>query len=285
MQHDEPIYLGKSDIKSAFRLVSLSCQCWPWLIMMAMNPVTKVWQYFIDKCLPFGASISCAVFQRFSDVLRHIVQFRTAKRSISNYLHDFLFIAYKRIICNEMINTFIHTCSEISVPVAFDKTEWACTQITFLGILLDGLHMLLAIPEDKRIKAINSLNKFIDKKKATTKDLQALCGYLNFLNKAIYSGRVFMCHMYSKYAIHWKSHKASSKSKLYKLKPFHHVKLDREFKADCKIWLQFLTDENLQLVVNRPMLDLVEYQTAQELKFYSDASAASDLGFSCIYGK
>ena len=62
---EEPIYMGKSDIKSAFCLVPLSILCIQWLVMCAQNPVTKVWQYFIDKCLPFGASISLRSFRNF----------------------------------------------------------------------------------------------------------------------------------------------------------------------------------------------------------------------------
>ena len=105
-----PLFLGKSDIKSAFHLVPLAMGCWRWLIMMAINPKTRKTQYFVDKCLPFGASISCAIFQRFSNALSFIVQFRIPRRSLVNYLNDFLFIAYSRKLCNEMISCFINIC-------------------------------------------------------------------------------------------------------------------------------------------------------------------------------
>ena len=39
-----------------------------------------------------------------------------------------------------------------------------------------------------------------NKKKATIKELQLLCGYLNFLAKAIVPGRTFIRKMYSKFA-------------------------------------------------------------------------------------
>ena len=194
-----PIFLGKSDIKSAFRLVPLSMLSWAWLVMAALNPKTRKWQYFIDKCLPFGASISCAIFQRFSDALRFIIQFRTSRRSLTNYLDDFLFIAYSKKLCNDMISKFVSLCKEVGVPLAFEKTEWVSTQIVFLGILLDGARMILGIPEDKCHKVVNMLNKFMEKKKTMVKDLQALCSYLNFLTKAIHPGRTFLRRMYSKY--------------------------------------------------------------------------------------
>ena len=66
------VYSGKTDVKSAFRIVPLLWKCWPWLTMFAVNPLNGKIQYFVDKCLPFGASISCSHFQRMSNALKHI---------------------------------------------------------------------------------------------------------------------------------------------------------------------------------------------------------------------
>ena len=72
-----PVYLGKADALSAFRVLPLSWASWRWLVMKAHNPKTSRWQFFVNKCLPFGASISCSHYQRFSDALRHLTEFRT----------------------------------------------------------------------------------------------------------------------------------------------------------------------------------------------------------------
>ena len=74
------IFARKSDIKSAFRILGLAKRCWKWLVMKAQDPVSGVWFYFVDKCLPFGASISCALFQEFSDALCYLVEVRTKVR-------------------------------------------------------------------------------------------------------------------------------------------------------------------------------------------------------------
>ena len=144
-----PIFLGKTDVQSAFRLIPLSALCWAWLVMVAKNPATQKWQYFTDKCLPFGASISCAIFQRFFNALCHIAKVKSGRKSITNYLDNFLFVAYTQMLCNSMIQGFLNMCDRIGVPIAEDKTEWACTIITFLGILLNGTNMTLGIPEEK----------------------------------------------------------------------------------------------------------------------------------------
>ena len=43
------------------------------LVMKAKHPKTGKIYYFVDKCLPFGSSISCAIFQAFSNAISHIV--------------------------------------------------------------------------------------------------------------------------------------------------------------------------------------------------------------------
>ena len=70
------IFSGKSDMKSALRLLGLLPKCWAWLIMRAKNPITDEWCYFVDKCLPFGVSISCALFQCFSNALCHLMEYK-----------------------------------------------------------------------------------------------------------------------------------------------------------------------------------------------------------------
>ena len=87
----------------------------------------------------------------------------------------------------------------------------------------------------------------MSKRKATIQDLQKLCGFLNFLTKAIHPGRVFTRRMYAKYT-HIIDLKMVGESHMtpkfqYKLKKHHHVQLDNEFKFDCAIWLEFLQSE------------------------------------------
>ena len=180
-----PIYMGKTDVQSTFRVAPLFKASWAWLIMKAENPITGKIQYFVDKCLPFGASISCALFQEISDVLKFIIEFRTkSKKTVTNYLDDFLFLAYTLNRCNYLIAKFLKLCSEVGVPISEEKTEWATTRIVFLGMLLDRYWMLICVLEEKRVKVMNMLQLLINKKKSTVKQLQELCGFLNLLNRA-----------------------------------------------------------------------------------------------------
>ena len=195
-------------------------------------------------------------------------------------------------MCNHLIREFLRLCEEIGVLVATEKTEWADECIVFLGVLLDGRHLMMRLPLEKRLKALTMLRTFIDKRKATVKELQELCGYLNFLCKVIFPGRPFIRRMYVKYSNVLKvPHPRNADDTChiitnYKLKLHHHVRLDAEFKANCKVWIDFLdVDKGLQEIVNCPMIDLLSPDlTSTEICFYSDASAGKMRGFvGCIY--
>ena len=207
------IFASKSDLKSAFRILGLSKRSWRWLIMKAQDPQTGIWMYFVDKCLPFGSSISCALFQCFSDALCHLTETRLqVKHRVTNYLDDFLFIARTLIQCNAMVRQFL------------DKTEWATDLIVFLGILLNGRELSLAIPLEKKDRAIELLTDMKSSKKTTVKQLQKLCGFLNFLCKVIFPGRTFVRRMYSKFSnvINVKG-MAPRNAEEYKLRQHHHM--------------------------------------------------------------
>ena len=110
------IWYGISDLKSAFRLVPLMKKRWILLVMKAKNLITNKWCYFVDKCLPFGSSISCRIFQRFSNALAHITNFKLKHipdKGITNYLDDFLKLALSEALCNEMIQMFHTVCEAL----------------------------------------------------------------------------------------------------------------------------------------------------------------------------
>ena len=183
------VYSRKTDIKSALRLVPLLQSCWKWLIFKARDPNSKEWKFFVDKCLPFGASISCVIFQHISDALKHVIEFRvSAQGDIANYLDDFLFIALMFLCCNFIISQFLLLYQEVGIPIVEEKTVWGTLRIVFLGVLLDGYILSLAVPMEKRNKAREILQSMVDRKKVMVKDLQSLCSLLNFLYKPIFLG-------------------------------------------------------------------------------------------------
>ena len=249
-------------MKSAFRHVPLQILDFCLLLMRAKNPETRKYYWFVEKCLPFGSSISCKIFQDFSDAVAFIVMKKTRKENV-NYLDDFLFIALMKNYCNQQLQVFIDICKEINFPVSMEKTEWACQLIVFLGLLIDNVHQMVCIPRDKIERAKEMLQKILSskKRKATVLNIQRLAGFLNFLCKCVVPGRPFTLRLY---AI------VSSK-----LKPYHHVKIPQDVIQDMKIWQRFLESPNCYC---RPFLDFQEW-TTEDIVMYSDAAKSLERGF------
>ena len=189
---------GKSDMSIAFLNVPLRVLDFLLLLLKAEHPTTGKIYFFVDKCLPFSASISCAIFQKFSDSVSYLVTFRTKKENI-NYLDDFFFVAWLKMLCNCQVNTFLEVCSEINFPVSLEKIFWATERLIFLGLPLDMERQLICILLEKIVKALEFIRYFLNEnnKKATVLQLQKLTGFLNFLGRCIIPGRAFTRRMYT----------------------------------------------------------------------------------------
>lgn len=130
--------LGKSDIKNAFRLLPVAVKDFEQLGFCFNN------RYYFDKALPFGCSISCATFEKFSTFLEFAVRRRSPVGELLHYLDDFLFGGRKNTKDCELIMGHFELCmSELGVPVAKEKTEGPTTIICFLGLELDSDEMVV----------------------------------------------------------------------------------------------------------------------------------------------
>ena len=126
------IHFGKTDLVSAFRILPIRPDQIHLLLLKANNPLVQQIVFFIDKCLPFGASISCAHFQLFSDALAAIIEFKLKVR-VTNYLDNFLFMSQSEEQTNRPVRSFLELCETLGCPVSEEKTEWSSVQIVFFG--------------------------------------------------------------------------------------------------------------------------------------------------------
>ena len=248
--------ISRSDISRAFCNVPLSPKQWPLLIMKAANPKNGKVYYFVDKCLPFGSSISCRIFQEISSAIAYLVKEKSHGCPNLSYLDDFFFCALMKCFCDQQVQTFLDLCKDIGFPVTMEKTEWGSTFMTFLGLLLDTERGLVCIPLEKIKKALDMIEYFLNKKnkKCTVLELQRLCGFLNFLCKCIVPGRAFLRRMYANIPA--------------KLAAHHHLVITAENRMDLQIWKTFLLQPD---VFYRPFADFKQL-TALEIDMYSDAS-------------
>ena len=260
--------LGKSDMKSAFRHFGIRKADWKYLVMKAKSPLDGLWYYFVDKCMPFGGAISCSHFQRFSNAVSHIVTALTQKENI-NYLDDYLFIAYLKQMCNDQLECFIVVCQQINFPISEEKTVWGTTMITFLGYLLDTRRQKIFIPKEKVEAALLIIRDILGRKskKTTLKEMQRLCGILNFFSRCIVPGKAFNRRLY---AI----------TKGLRL-PHHHAKITAEAVLDLRTWETFLGHQE---AFSRSFADFSHTWYAKDIDMYSDSSRNPYLGCGGVSG-
>lgn len=184
-------FIAKCDIKSAFRLLPICPGDFDLLGFMFDD------MYYIDKCLPMGCSVSCKVFEEFATFLNWLAIIKShVDTLIDYYLDDFIFAGHNASVCKDTMSTFHSICHDIGVPLAEDKTVGPTTCLTFLGLEIDTIEMLVRVPHPKCVELQNLLKQLSPLKKVTLKQLQSVLGKLNFFTRAIRPGRAFVRRLY-----------------------------------------------------------------------------------------
>lgn len=124
--------LAKTDIASAFRILPVHPDDHE-LLGIQFNG-----DFYYDKCLPMGCSISCSIFETFSTALQWIACTKFGVPTMLHILDDFLFLGPPdSSICKLALHQFMSMCDVLGVPIKGEKTEGPSTTLIFLGIELD----------------------------------------------------------------------------------------------------------------------------------------------------
>lgn len=217
--------LCKMDLSSAFRLLPIHPSDFPLLGICFQE------KYYFDRCMPFGCSIACSSFEKFSSFLHWLVAQKSQNYNIIHYLDDFLFVGEQNTLqCSKLAEMFMLTCSELGVPINDKKTEGPCTRLSFLGLGIDTIDKVIFIPDNKVAELRSKLSSITSSKKVTLKEMESLCGSLNFFAKAIPGSRAFNRRFYN--------------TTIGIRKHYHLIKVTQAVKEDARIWLTFLDQYN-----------------------------------------
>ena len=168
--------LAKADIKSAFRLLPVSPFDFELLGFKFEG------KYYFDKCLPFGCSISCALFEKFATFLEYLVRQSVPSGNLEHYLDDYLGGgAANSSECEVLIKAFHSQCNTLGVPLANKKCLGPVTELVFLGLELDSVMMQVRVPIDKVDHLCAMINEILQHSRIKLKSLQSLIGSLNFM--------------------------------------------------------------------------------------------------------
>ena len=250
-------FMGKTDIKNAFRIVPIHPNDY--------NVLGMIWKekYYYDKCMPMGCSSSCSTFELFSSALEWIARDKLKINHLIHVLDDFFVVAPTSALCEKQITLFVEMCHYLGVSIAPEKTFGPSNVLSFVGIELDATKFEARLPEDKIEKCKQLISDFLKRKKATLKEVQSLVGLLNFACSVIVPGRAFLRRLID-LTIGIKS-------------PSFFIRLKKEVKEDLKVWQDFLVAYN-----GVSMFHDDRWYNSKYLNLYTDASGA--LGFGAIFG-
>ena len=152
-------HMAKEDFKSVFhnvpmcfnnlKLLSNKVQgqffYWYMLTFWGINPVCHFWRYINSYPL---------------DPLVH-------------YVDNFFTVHPVPHVCSRIMSSFKKVCHEIGMPISLEKVVGPVQIIQFLGLTIDTVSMVIKVPEDKRADILETLQKMIQKRKATSLQLQS----------------------------------------------------------------------------------------------------------------
>lgn len=211
--------------------------------------------FYLDKCLPMGCSLSCSLFELFSTSLQTALLKKFSFLSVSHILDDIIFISPANSpLCKQQLSTFLAIASFVGIPIKASKTIPPSTCVPIHGILVDTVQMEARLPLDK-LRCLSDLVISFSKKRTVKLRLwQSLLGHLSFACRVIRPGRPFLRRMFNLLQ--------------GRTNPNHFIRVPRHVRSDCEIWQHFLSEFN-GISILAPLAPL----DSGQLQLYSDASS------------
>ena len=254
-QQGQGCYMAKGNVKSAFKLAPIKFEDLECLGIFFEG------KFYVDLTLPFGSSISCAIFEDISTLIHWIFEQQTRKPFL-HYLDNY-FMCFRTLQgCWVAYKGMQAVAGNIGLPLSPEKLVPPTQCLTFLGMGIDSVKMIIIVPQDKKLDIFKHLKRVLAASKVLARDLQSLAGKLNFITKAVPQGRAFSTKIYWSFK---------------ELKPTWHVSVTREIKKDLQMWIVFLQEYG--------GLSPIPCLNPPQLEVFSDASANVTLGWGMWCGR
>lgn len=248
--------MAKTDIQSAFRLLPVHPEDFELLGICVEK------QYFVDKALPMGASCSPAVFEKFSTFLEWAAKTVSGSDMITHFADDFFVSGIagdSSQSCSKVLECFNKLCKELGVPLAEEKSVGPTSRLVYLGLEIDAVRQIVAVPEEKMSKISEKIQRALQASEMSLREIQSLIGSLSFICRAVAPGRPFLRRLID----------LTCGVK----KQWHKIKLSSGAKADMKMWAVFLSEFNGVSIIPEQM-----WVGNEDLELFTDASGSQGFG-------
>ena len=251
--------LFKSDVSNAFRLLPLAVSELDQLGFKFLG------QYYVEKCMPFGCSVSCKQWEIFATFLEFYVRKESGSKHLLHYLDDFLGGGKSGTTdCHYLMHTFQQCMKHLNVPLSEEKTAGPATIICFLGLEIDLEKMEIRIPIRKLQEIMQRIDNILHREKVTLREMQSLIGALNFACRAIVPGRPFCRRLIN--------------SICGLTKPHHRLRINRGIRQDLFMWKQFFIKFNGIAVFHDRF-----WVSNEDVQLFTDSAAGEGLGFGIYF--
>ena len=159
------VYFSKCDLTHAFLQIPLSDDSKP------LTTITTPWGLFQFNFLPFGVSVSPAVFQRTID------RILAGLRGVRAYQDDILVFGKTQAEHNDNLRKLLQRLVHFNVTINASKSIFLAKKIPYLGYCIDGRGITV---DKERIKPILQ-----SPKPKTRSELRSFLGFAQYFSKFI----------------------------------------------------------------------------------------------------
>jgi hypothetical protein len=243
--------MAKLDLKEAFRHVPIRPKDW--------HHMGFSWrrQFYYCIVLTFGLRSAPYIFNLFSEALHWIIE-RHVPAHLRHFLDDFFLLfppALGSSLPTRAVEWVMALGQNLGLCFQDSKTEWPTTQIEFLGLELDSISMEARLPADKLSYLKDLLSSWSSKRGTSLRDVQELCGFLQFASQVIPRSRPFIRRIID-FSMKFDS-------------PFQRLHVPSGVRADLRWWTMFSSPWNGVRVLT---------DQRDQISIYTDASGSKGLG-------
>ena len=173
----------------------------------------------------FWLAISPKVFNALADALQWCFCYR------GDTLDDFMtMVLSASSTCARKLRVIQEVVVTLGVPLAEDKCEGSLPMLTFLGIEIDTQERVLRLPQKKLLRVKTILTQWRKNLWCRRRELESLVCLLHHSAKVVALGWSLLLRMIALLkGIHQRN---------------HHIRLNKEFRADLQWWLTFMETWN-----------------------------------------
>lgn len=243
-------YMASVDILNAYRSIMVHPSQWRY--QGISWPIDGVPTYLLDTHICFGLRCAPYLFTQVSNFVLRCLHRRGFTRC-AVYLDDFFLLGSTRDECQSAQNCLIEILRSLGFGISWGKCSSPTQNITYLGVSFDSVQMSVSIPPEKLSKLHTELEFFNNKKRATLRQIQRLCGILAHCSKVIRGGRTFSNRIIELLK-GWPSKRKR-------------IRLTEGFIFDLRWWQNFASTFNGKNL-------MIKFNYGQGPSFYSDACLA-----------